>query len=193
MPQLVLASGSVFRRELLGRLGIEFIAEDHRCDEESVMTSGLSPVEVSKTLSRAKAESLASVYPEAFILGSDQVVDLDGEVIGKSGTPERAIAQLKRLNGRDHRLITGLCLRYPNGHCDEAMDIHSMRLRDLSDSEIEEYVKRDDPTDCAGSYKVERLGIALFAAIDGADFTAINGLPLITVASMLSKAGFNIL
>jgi len=193
MPQLVLASGSVFRRELLGRLGLDFIAEDHRCDEESVMTSGLSPVEVSKTLSRAKAESLASAYPEAFILGSDQVVDLDGEVIGKSGTSERAAAQLKRLNARDHRLITGLCLRYPNGHCDEAMDIHSMRLRDLSDAEIEEYVRRDDPTDCAGSYKVERLGIALFASIDGADFTAINGLPLITVATMLSKAGFKIL
>jgi septum formation protein len=193
MPRLVLASGSPFRRELLGRLGIDFIAEDHRCDEESVMTSGLSPVEVSKTLSRAKAESLAEVHPEAFILGSDQVVDLDGEVLGKSGTPEKAIAQLTRLRGREHRLITGLCLRFPDGRCLEAMDIHTMRLRDLSDAAIAEYVRRDDPTDCAGSYKVERLGIALFAAIDGADFTAINGLPLITVSSMLTEAGFRVL
>lgn len=193
MPKLILASGSTFRRELMTRIGLPFEAHDHRCDETPTMTSGLEPTEISRVLSHAKAESLAAAFPDAYIIGSDQVVDLEGEVLGKPHTAEGAVQQLKRLRGREHRLITGVCLRAPNGDTDFAQDIHRMRLRNLSDSAIENYVARDMPTDCAGSYKAEGLGISLFEAIHGEDFTAIVGLPMITVCTMLERAGFEIL
>ena len=193
MSKLILASGSRFRRQLMDRIGVPFEAHPHRCDEAEVMTSGMEPAEISRILSHAKAESLAEAFPDAYIIGSDQVVDLEGEVLGKPHTEAGAVEQLKRLRGRDHRLITGVCLRSPTGAMDFAMDVHRMRLRDLDDAAITAYVKRDQSTDCAGSYKAEGLGIALFESIDGADFTAIVGLPMITVCSMLTRAGFRVL
>ena len=193
MPQLILASGSRFRRELMNRIGVSFEAHPHRCDESEVMTSGMDPTDISRTLSHAKAASLASAFPEAYIIGSDQVVDLDGEVLGKPQTERGAVEQLQRLRGRHHRLITGVCLRSPSGETDFSLDVHKMRIRDLDDQAIENYVRRDMPVDCAGSYKAEGLGIALFEAIDGVDFTAIVGLPMITVCDMLQRAGFRVL
>lgn len=191
-PPLVLASGSRFRRELLARLGIDFVWTDHRCDESEVMRSGRSPEEVTRHLAEAKARSVRSEHPGALILGSDQVVDLDGEVLGKPDGPEGAFAQLARLRGRAHRLVTAVALLHPGDEVEVAVDVHHMRLRHLSDAELRRYVARDQPTDCAGSYKVDALGIALFDSIEGRDFTAIVGLPTITVVTLLRRAGFTI-
>lgn len=189
---LILASTSRYRRELLDRLGVPYRAVAHRCDEEATMTSGLSPDEVARTLARAKAESLASAYPEAFIIGSDQVADLGGELLGKPGSEEACVEQLTKMSGRVHRLVTGVCLRYPSGEARESLDIHEMKLRSLELAEIERYVAVEKPTDCAGSYKIEGRGIALMEEVKGSDFTAIVGLPLIVVTTLLREAGFEI-
>ena len=189
-PPLVLASTSAYRRTLMDRLGVPYEAVPHRCDETPEMRSGKTPPEIATTLARDKAESLAAAYPDAFVLGSDQVVDLDGSVLGKPGSEDATVAQLQRLRGRTHRLITAVALRHPDGTFREACDIHQMRMRDLDDAALRRYVVRDRPYDCAGGYKVEEAGIALFEAIDGRDFTAIVGLPMITVVSLLRAAGF---
>jgi len=192
MPELVLASTSPYRRELLDRLHVRYRAAAHRCDERATAAALDDPEQIARTLARAKAESLATDHPGAFILGSDQLADLDGEILGKPGDPAGARAQLARLRARTHRLITAVALRRPDGHVDEALDIHRMTMRDLSDDEIARYVDRERPVDCAGSYKIEALGIALFDRIEGTDFTAIVGLPLATVARLLRAAGFHV-
>ena len=192
MPELVLASTSPYRRELLDRLGVPYRALPHRCDERATAAGIVDPEQVARTLARAKAESLAPDHPTALVVASDQLVDLDGEILGKPGDPAGARAQLARLRARTHRLITAVALRHPDGHLDEALDIHRMTMRDLSDDEIARYVDRERPTDCAGSYKIESLGIALFDRIEGTDFTAIVGLPLATVARLLRAAGVQV-
>lgn len=192
MPELVLASTSRYRRELLDRLGIPYTAAAHRCDERATAAGLDDPERIARVLARAKAQSLAADHADAFVLGSDQLVDLDGEILGKPGDAPGARAQLARLRGRTHRLITAVALRHPDGRVDEALDVHRMTMRDLSDDEIARYVDREHPVDCAGSYKIERLGIALFDRVEGTDFTAIVGLPLATVARMLRRAGFQV-
>ena len=190
--ELILASTSPYRRELLDRLGVPYRAVAHRCDEAPAMRSGASPDEVARELARAKAESLAAAHPSAFILGSDQVVDLDGELLGKPGSVQACVAQLMKMRGRVHRLLTGVCLRLPGGETREALDVHEMRLRPLQESEIRRYVEAERPTDCAGSYKIEGRGIALMEEGKGRDFTAIVGLPLICVTGLLRDAGFEV-
>jgi septum formation protein len=123
------------------------------------------------------------------VLGADQLVDLDGDVLGKPGSAEGARSQLRRLAGRVHRLITAVAL-VGGEEPEVALDVHRMSVRALDDAEIGRYVAADDPAGCAGSYKVERLGIALFDRIDGGDATAIVGLPLMVVCSMLRRAGW---
>jgi septum formation protein len=189
--QLVLATASRYRIELLARLGIAFDAFDHRCDERGSECDGLGPDQLAARLSIAKAESLRAAYPGAYILGSDQVVDLAGTVLGKPETAPRAVDQLMRLQGATHRLLTGVALVEPDGKVTSAMDVHVMRMRAMTRGEAEVYVARERPLDCAGSYKIEGLGICLFDSIEGADFTAISGLPLIAVAKMLRAVGFD--
>lgn len=187
---LVLASESAYRRELLARLGLPFDAVAHRCDETAARAG--APDELVRELARAKAESLAGAYPDAWILGSDQVADLDGEVVGKPGSEAGARAQLGRLQGRAHRLVTAVALRGPDGSVREALDVHRMVMRPLDAAAIARYLAAERVDDCAGSYKIEGRGIALFEAIEGADFTAIIGLPMITVVSLLGDAGFTV-
>lgn len=191
-PRLVLASTSAYRRALLERLDVPFEAVQHRCDEGAIMTSRRSPEDIVRTLARAKAESIAAAHPDAYVLGSDQVVDFEGDVLGKPGTTDGALDQLRRLAGREHRLVTAAALRYPNGGFDDVVDVHRMRMRALSEDELARYVERDRPIDCAGAYKIESLGIALFESIEGHDFTAIVGLPLLAVVTMLRTAGFRV-
>ena len=119
-------------------------------------------------------------------------MDLDGERLGKPGTIERAEVQLARLSGRSHRLITAVALRHPDGTVETAVDIHTMQLRALTPHEIRRYVQRERPVDCAGSYKIESLGISLVEKISGEDFTAIVGLPLIELCRLLRGAGFEV-
>ncbi|MBI4613705.1 MAG: septum formation protein Maf [Planctomycetes bacterium] len=188
---LVLASSSRYRIALLERLGIPFQAVGHRCEERSAAPAAVSPEEVVRALARAKAESLRAEFPSALILGSDQVVELDGELLGKPGTQEAAVKQLLRLQGREHRLVTAVALSRPGGPTEVEIDVHQLRMRSLSDAEIRHYVERDRPLDCAGSYRFESLGIALFEGILGEDATAIVGLPLIRTISMLARAGIS--
>ena len=191
-PSLVLASTSPYRRALLDRLGVAHEAVAHRADERAPGPAGETPDALSVRLAGAKADSVAALRPGAIILASDQVVDLDGDILGKPGDAEAAVAQLGRLSGRTHRLLTAVALRHPDGRTETALDVHRMTMRVLDEATRRRYVTRDAPIDCAGAYRIESLGIALFDAIEGADFTAIVGLPLVTVARLLRTAGFAI-
>lgn len=187
---LVLASTSPYRRQLLDRLGVPYVAVPHAADEGAPGPPGETPDALAARLAHDKACSLAADWPGALILGSDQVVDLGGEVLGKPGSADAAVAQLRRLAGRRHRLLTAVALRHPDGRVDRELDVHHMTMRRLDDAALRRYVERDRPVDCAGSYRIEAGGIALFEAIEGADFTAIVGLPLLTVGRLLGRAGW---
>jgi septum formation protein len=206
-PTLVLASTSAYRAALLARLGLPFEAVAPDCDEDGVKAQGLSAEDLVRELARRKAESVAHRFPDALVIGSDQVAELDGEILGKPGTAERARSQLARLAGREHRLVTGVCLlggtaEAPAGggagpndgerHRLEALDIHRLRVRRLSPEQIHRYVAQDVPLDCAGSYKIEGQGIALFESIQGGDYTAIIGLPLTQVVALLASCGVEV-
>ena len=192
MPKLVLASTSPYRRELVSRLGVPFSAVAPLCNEEELKASALSPRLLAQLLAREKALSVAAENGDAFVLGSDQLVELDGKVFGKPGSSEGAVAQLSQLSGRAHRLITAFSLVTPEGALDEHIDVHTLSMRPLSREELTRYVDRDQPHDCAGSYKIERQGIALFERIEGEDFTAIMGLPLMALSDRLRRYGFEL-
>lgn len=194
MREIVLASSSPYRRALLRRLGLPFTQVSPACDEASIMAAPLPPAEIVTRLARLKAETAAAQAPDALIIGSDQVAALEGEILGKPGTPAGARAQLARLQGRTHRLLTGLAvLDAASGRCLEALDVHEMTMRPLAEDAIARYVERDHPADCAGAYKIEQLGVALFDRISGRDFTAIVGLPLTLVTSLLQRLGVQVL
>lgn len=192
MPALVLASTSPYRRKLLERLRIPFEAAAPLCDEEAEKRVAPAPDALARTLARAKAESLRSAHPGAYVLGGDQVAEIDGAVLDKPGTEAAARAQLARLSGREHRLLTAICLVDPAGGVREHLDVHRLRMRALDADAIARYVELDRPLDCCGSYRVESLGIALFERVEGDDFTAIEGLPLLALSTMLRAAGFRI-
>jgi septum formation protein len=193
MPELVLASTSPYRRGLLERLGLEVTAAAPACDEEAEKRRGPSePLALAAHLAEAKALSLRASHPGCFILGGDQIATLEDAILDKPGTEARARAQLERLAGRAHRLVTAICLVHPDGTLDAHVDIAHLVMRPLEDDEIARYIARDQPLDCCGSYRVERLGIALFESIDAPDFTAIEGLPLMKLAAMLRRAGFEL-
>jgi len=189
-PRLLLASTSSYRRQLLLRLGVDFECAHPDVDELALACGILDPEQVARRLARAKAEAVWEAQADAFVLGADQLVDLDGEILGQPGSVEAACAQLAAMAGREHRLLTAVCLCVPGRPTRELFDVHRMRMRALSREEIERYVAHDECLDCAGSYKVEGLGIALFDTIEGQDFTAIEGLPLMGVAALLREAGF---
>jgi septum formation protein len=188
MSALVLASTSVYRRALLERLGLPFTTARPEVDETP--RAGETTDALAVRLARAKADAVAAQAGDAWTIGSDQVAELDGRPLGKPGTPEDAIAQLRAMSGREVRFLTALCLAGPDGRRREALDVTTVRFRALHDDEIARYVERERPLDCAGSFKCEGLGIALFDAIDNRDPTALVGLPLIATARLLREAGF---
>lgn len=190
---LVLASESTYRRALLDRLGLPYTSRSHRVDERALFNRDVDEpnlAELAAALACAKAESVVEFEPNAHVIASDQIAEIDGDVLNKPGTRARAIAQLSRLQGRQHRLLTAVALRTPDGKTLTALDEHRMHMRPLTPEEIERYIDSEQPLDCCGSYKIECLGISLFSAIEGEDFTAITGLPLIALARMLRSAGF---
>ena len=191
--ELILASTSTYRRQLLDRLCIPYRAVPHQCDEELFKNTGRSPQEIATTVAQAKARSVASKFPHAYIIGSDQVVDVDGAILGKPGTLKRAHEQLEMLCGRSHRLITALAFLHPDGTIQEECSIYTMTMRSLCPDEIAHYVDFENPLDCAGAYKIESAGISLFERLEGDDFTSIVGLPLMALAKMLRYADFKIL
>lgn len=185
----MLASESPYRRALLDRFGLPYTARPHQCDERAVpQTTTLEAHALG--LAEAKANSLATCYPDTFIIGSDQIAEINGNVLLKPGTLEKARAQLAELQGVEHRLLTAVALRYPDGQVHSRLDVHHMHMRPLSSSEIDRYLRADTPFDCCGSYKIECLGITLMKHIVGDDFSAITGLPLIALADLLRGAGF---
>ena len=193
-PPLVVATTSAYRLALLDRLGMPYRAVAHRADERALEPSGpdATPEHVALTLARAKADSLAADFPDALILGSDQVVALDGELLHKPGTAAAAVAQLRRLAGRTHRIVTAVALRRPDGTHDTHVDVHHMHMRALPEAALAAYVAADQPLDCAGSYKIEGRGIALFESAAGQDYTGIIGLPLTAVVTLLTRAGVDV-
>lgn len=186
--RLVLASTSRYRRELLERLGLAFdciapgVDETPRDDE--------SPEALVERLARAKAMAVARSVPDACVIGSDQLAAFDGGVLGKPGTPERAIAQLASMSGRDVAFLTALCVMRGEREVGLYVDRTIVRFRTLSTLEIERYVDAERPLDCAGSFKSEGRGITLFDAIETNDPTALIGLPLIATSRLLRDAGF---
>lgn len=189
---LYLASTSRYRHELLSRLGLPFTCiAPINVDERAV---DLPPRELVVTLARMKAQSVAATLEAGVVIGSDQVGALDDVVLTKPGTPERAFAQLRSLAGREHQLLTGVCVvDAATGEFLEHLDVHRMRMRQLTDAQIAHYVETEKPLDCAGSYKIERLGIALMEELEGCDFTAVVGLPLAATTAMLSHFGVDVL
>lgn len=189
---LVLASTSPYRRELLARLGVPFATAAPGVDERRRPAEG--PEELVTRLAAAKALAVARSHPDALIIGSDQVACLGDRILGKPGERNKAIAQLEQASGRRVTFLTGLCLLAAwtgtQQCCCEPCHVH---LRDLTRLQIEAYVDRERPFDCAGSFKVEGLGIALFERIEGADPTALIGLPLIQLVRMLSTVGIDVL
>ncbi len=188
---LILASTSVYRRQLLERLRLPFRIEPSYVDEDELKDAGLPPLTLAKRLAAAKAQTVATEHPNAVVIGGDQLVAFNGEVLGKPGTAERAVAQLLALSGHEHELITAIAVHKGDTrvtHTDRAL----LRLRKLSQMEAERYVMLDNPVDCAGSYKLESLGISLFDRIVADDHSAIVGLPLIALSGILRSFGFRV-
>lgn len=192
-PDLVLASTSPYRRELLKRLGIPFRALAPTCDEEGLKDASLIPRELAERLAEAKARSLAGDLPDATIIGSDQVAALQHDnrwlILGKPGTPQRAVEQLSLLAGRTHLLITAMAVMH-QGRIHRHTDLTRLSMRVLDRAQLERYVATDHPVDCAGAYKLELHGISLFDRISSEDHSAITGLPLIALGRILAECGF---
>ncbi|HHB11729.1 MAG TPA: septum formation inhibitor Maf [Chromatiales bacterium] len=189
MRTLVLASSSPYRRALLQRLGVAFRTARPEVDETPL--PGEPPAALVRRLAEAKARALAERFPEALIIGSDQCAVTDeSRILGKPGDFEHAYAQLRALSGRSVRFLTGLCLlEASTGTVQLDVVPFLVEFRHLSDAQIRRYLQRERPFDCAGSFRSEGLGIALFRRMQGDDPNALIGLPLIRLVDMLEAAG----
>ena len=189
-PLLILGSTSVYRRELLTRLRLPF--EVHAPDVDETPLPGEAPAALAQRLALAKAHAVSRLHPDAVVIGSDQVADLDGQPIGKPGTHERAVAQLRSMSGRSvvfQTAVAVVCTR--SAYAGAALVPVKVRFRVLSNEEIETYLRAEQPYDCAGSAKSETLGIALLDSISSDDPTALVGLPLIRTCALLRAAGID--
>jgi len=190
--QLLLASTSRYRRELLGRLGLRFDCADPAVEEEALPKEATADTAV--RLAELKARAVAARFPHALIVGADQVASCDGAILDKPGTHANAVRQLTAMSGRTARFDTALALLDArSGAVNSRVVPCLVHFRRLSAGQIEDYLRREQPYDCAGSAKSEGLGIALIARIDGEDPTALIGLPLIALTEMLALAGMPVL
>lgn len=188
---LVLASTSPFRRELLGRLGIAFICVSPGIDETPL--DGEAPEATALRLAQDKALAVRAAFPRALIIGSDQVAVLDGELLSKPGSHENAKRQLRAMRGKTTFFHTAVALHNgESGNTQLRLVSSTVSLRELSDAEIERYLLRERPYECAGSAKIEGLGIALIKNMQVEDPTALIGLPLITLVGMLKREGVEV-
>jgi septum formation protein len=189
-PELILASTSRYRAELLARLRLPFAIESPGVAEQA--HAGEPPAELAQRLAADKAMAVAQRHPEAIVIGSDQVAELDGQAIGKPHTHDRAVAQLRAMSGRRVLFHTAVCVaRQHSGYCRTLLAPVTVVFRRLHDDEIEHYLQIEQPYDCAGSAKCETLGIALLGAIESDDPTALVGLPLIRTCELLREAGLD--
>jgi len=190
--KIVLASTSPFRKQLLDKLGIEFVTASPDVNETALPNE--TPEQLVARLSEAKAKILADQYPEALIIGSDQVAIVDGQILGKPLVHEKAFDQLKRAAGKRITFLTGLCVFNTKSKRSQVDVIpYYVVFRDLTDKQIESYLQREQPYNCAGSFKSEGLGIALFERLEGDDPNSLIGLPLIRLVRMLESEGFPVI
>ncbi len=190
MPNLILASTSPYRRMLLEKLGVTFECAAPNVDESP--QPGESPRHLVVRLAQEKAKSLAARFPDHLIIGSDQVCVLDGIITGKPHTEENARQQLLKARGSIVTFYTGLALyNSSTGHLQTECEPFDVHFRHLSEQEIDDYVRKERPLNCAGSFKSEGLGIALFERLDGRDPNALVGLPLIALCQMLRRENYN--
>ena len=189
-PALILGSTSRYRHELLSRLRLPFEVRSPQVDETPL--DGEAPAALASRLALAKARAVAAGAPDAVVIGSDQVADLDGQPVGKPGTHERAVQQLRSMSGRSIVFQTAVAVvRLATGFEASALVPVTVRFRRLGEAEIEHYLRTEQPYDCAGSAKSETLGIALLDAIESDDPTALVGLPLIRTCALLRQAGLD--
>jgi septum formation protein len=189
---IILASSSPYRRRLLERLQLTFQCIPPEIEE--IPLSGEMPAAMAQRLARVKAQSVAAFFPNAIVIGSDQVASIEGSILGKPGSFDMAEAQLRTCSGRDvrfHTAVTLVCLE--RGLERFHVEPFDVRFRILSATQIANYLRREQPYDCAGSFKVEGLGIALFEGLTGNDPTSLEGLPLIKLTELLAEAGLDVL
>lgn len=192
MPRIVLASTSPFRRELLTKLGLPFVTAAPEVDESA--RPGEAPEALVRRLAEAKARAVAEVHRNALVIGSDQVAVIDGQILGKPGDHPRAVAQLLAASGKAVTFCTGLCLHNgATGRSQVEMVPFRVHFRLLTPEQIDDYLRRERPYNCAGSFKSEGLGIALFSRLEGDDPNALIGLPLIRLIDMLAEEGIAVL
>jgi len=190
--KLILASTSPYRKALLERLQIDFACDSPDIDESPL--AGESVQDMVVRLAKFKAEAVAGKYPDALIIGSDQSAVLDDEILTKSGDFENAVKQLQKASGKRIVFQTGLCLlNTKTGHSQSACVAYTVVFKTLTQDMIEHYLKKEQPYNCAGSFKSEGLGIALFEKFEGEDPNALIGLPLIRLIEMLDNEGFGVL
>lgn len=187
---LVLASGSRYRAALLKQLQLEFSQASPDIDETPL--SGETAEDYVNRLAAEKARALSAVYPSHWIIGSDQTCLLDGKITGKPGTSKKALEQLRSVQGRRVTFLTGLCLyNSQTGAQYQMVEPFHVHFRTLTDEELRHYINIEQPLDCAGSFKVEGLGINLFSALEGRDANSLIGLPLIGLCDLMRQAGLN--
>jgi septum formation protein len=191
-PKLILASSSVYRRELLNRLAVPYTAISPDVDESALEHE--LPQETALRLAQLKARTIAADHPDSLVIGCDQVATLDNIQLGKPMTHDNAVRQLTMMRGRSVVFHSALCLYNANTeHMQHDVVPYTVEFRELTDEQIENYLRLEQPYDCAGSAKSEGLGIALIAAMHGTDPNALIGLPLISLITMLQNEGVNVI
>lgn len=191
LPKLVLGSSSPYRKELLERLHQPFLTDSPEVDETVLPNE--SPENLTIRLAKAKALAVHAKHPDAFVIGSDQVADLNGTILGKPHTKERAFDQLMSMQSQTVRFLTALCIVNPEGQTFEAMVPTTVIMKTLKPETVRAYIDIEEPLNCAGAAKIEKLGVALMKSVTSEDPTALIGLPLIKTISLLAQAGYPVL
>jgi septum formation protein len=189
MPELILASTSSYRRALLERLGLPFRGVAPNVDERALERPEWSPAEIAERLAKAKALAVLELFPDAIVIGGDQVAIGPSGILHKPETFANAETQLAELAGKSHELVTAICVA-SRDRVESHVDRTRLRMRSLTAEQIHRYVSADLPLDCAGSYKLESRGITLFESIESDDHTAITGMPLLALTTILRDFGF---
>ncbi|MCX4188269.1 Maf family protein [Methylophaga sp. OBS4] len=192
MQQLILGSSSPFRAELLHKLGLSFIQTSPDIDETPLENE--TPAQLVERLAQQKAQALATTHPEALIIGSDQVAVIGDEILGKPGNHQNAMKQLRKASGKEVQFLTGLALyNAKNQHMQSLVEPFSVSFRKLNNAQIDFYLKREQPYQCAGSFKSEGFGISLFSKLSGDDPNTLIGLPLIQLIRLLANEDIDVL
>lgn len=186
MNSIILASSSPYRKELLARILNNFACIAPEIDEDSFKNKIRDPLKLAQTLAKEKAQKIATDHVNSIVIGSDQLATLENSILGKAHSAENAFIQLKKLSGKTHTLITSVCI-IKNKQVFEFTDITKLTMNPLTDKQIQSYIRKDNPIDCAGSYKLEKAGISLFNKIECQDFSAIQGLPLMQLIKSLQQ------